>query len=221
MLDRADGDPAEALRASPTSACTPRRTAGAPRRAARARDVLLKVLAERNPDSASTSTASPALAEHDPPRARHDRRAATPCGRRPTLHDVGKVAIPDAILDKPGPLDEDEWAFMRRHTIIGERILHAAPALAAAAPLVRSRHERFDGTGYPDGLAGDDIPLGARIIAVCDAYDAMISDRPYRARDAQRGGARGAAPLRRHAVRPRGRRRLRRHGRAGGARAAA
>jgi HD-GYP domain-containing protein (c-di-GMP phosphodiesterase class II) len=88
--------------------------------------------------------------------------------------------VPDAILDKPGPLDEHEWAFMRRHTIIGERIMQAAPALSAAAPLVRSSHENFDGTGYPDRLAGDDIPLGARVIGVCDAYDAMVSDRPYR-----------------------------------------
>ncbi|MEA2609762.1 MAG: hypothetical protein QOJ75_2005, partial [Chloroflexota bacterium] len=78
------------------------------------------------------------------------------------LHDVGKVAIPDAILDKPGPLDDDEWAFMRRHTIIGERIVAAAPALATVAKLVRASHERYDGAGYPDGLAGEAIPLGAR-----------------------------------------------------------
>jgi two-component system, cell cycle response regulator len=81
------------------------------------------------------------------------------------LHDVGKVAIPDAILHKPGPLDEEEWAFVRRHTLIGERIIGAAPALAQAAKLVRSTHERFDGSGYPDGLAGEQIPLGSRIIA--------------------------------------------------------
>jgi two-component system cell cycle response regulator len=98
-----------------------------------------------------------------------------------SLHDVGKAAIPDAILNKPGSLDAQEWAFMHRHPVIGERILGAAPALAQAAKLVRSSHERVDGKGYPDGLAGDDIPLGARIIAVCDAYDAMTSDRPYRA----------------------------------------
>jgi diguanylate cyclase (GGDEF)-like protein len=96
------------------------------------------------------------------------------------LHDVGKTAIPAAILDKPGPLDEREWEFMRRHPLIGERIVLAAPALAAAAPLIRSSHERMDGGGYPDGLDGQDIPLGARIIAVCDAFDAMTSGRPYR-----------------------------------------
>ena len=93
------------------------------------------------------------------------------------LHDIGKAAVPDAILGKPGPLDDSDWEFMRRHTVIGERILQGAPALASSAPLVRSSHERHDGTGYPDGLAGDGVPLGARIIAVCDAYDAMLSTR--------------------------------------------
>ena len=96
------------------------------------------------------------------------------------LHDVGKAAIPAAILEKPGPLDEHEWEFMRRHPLIGERIVLAAPALASTAALIRSSHERIDGQGYPDGLAGDDIPVGSRIIAVCDAFDAMTSDRLYR-----------------------------------------
>ena len=99
-----------------------------------------------------------------------------------SLHDVGKVAIPDSILDKPGPLTDEEWDLMRTHTIVGERILSAAPALADAAGIVRSTHERYDGWGYPDGLAGDAIPLGARIIAVCDAFDAQVSPRPYRTR---------------------------------------
>jgi HD-GYP domain-containing protein (c-di-GMP phosphodiesterase class II) len=98
------------------------------------------------------------------------------------LHDIGKVAIPEAILNKPGPLSDEEWEFMRKHTLIGEKILSAAPALRAAARLVRSSHERYDGRGYPEGLAGDEIPLGARIVAVCDAYEAMTSDRPYRAK---------------------------------------
>jgi two-component system cell cycle response regulator len=90
------------------------------------------------------------------------------------------MAIPDAILDKPAPLDPAEWEFIRRHTIIGERIVAAAPALRPVATLVRSSHERWDGTGYPDHLRGEDIPLGARIVAVCDAFDAMIANRPYR-----------------------------------------
>jgi diguanylate cyclase (GGDEF)-like protein len=96
------------------------------------------------------------------------------------LHDIGKTAIPESILGKPGPLDESEWEFMRRHTLIGERIITAAPSLAHTASLVRSSHERIDGAGYPDRLAGTDIPLGSRIIAVCDAYDAMTVPRSYR-----------------------------------------
>ena len=95
------------------------------------------------------------------------------------LHDVGKIAIPDAILDKPGKLTDDEWALMREHTVIGERILTAAPALQDVAVIVRASHERFDGKGYPDGLAGDAIPLEARIINAADALCAMTSDRPY------------------------------------------
>ena len=97
------------------------------------------------------------------------------------LHDVGKIAIPDQLLAKPGPLDEHEWELIRRHTLIGQRILEAAPALRDVAPIVRASHERIDGRGYPDGLEGDGIPIGARIIAVSDAYDAMVSERPYRA----------------------------------------
>jgi HD-GYP domain-containing protein (c-di-GMP phosphodiesterase class II) len=95
------------------------------------------------------------------------------------LHDIGKVAVPETILHKPGPLDEDEWRLMRQHTIIGERILAAAPALRPVAALVRSSHERWDGTGYPDRISGHDIPLGARIISVCDAFDAMRQKRSY------------------------------------------
>jgi HD-GYP domain-containing protein (c-di-GMP phosphodiesterase class II) len=99
--------------------------------------------------------------------------------RAAELHDIGKIAIPDTILNKPGPLDDEEWAFMRRHTLIGESMLSAAPALHAAALIVRSSHERYDGAGYPDGLRGEQIPLASRIVFVCDAYHAMTSDRPY------------------------------------------
>ena len=98
------------------------------------------------------------------------------------LHDVGKAAIPAGILNKPEALNDNEWMFMRSHTTIGERIVAAAPALARIAPLVRATHERWDGTGYPDRLRGDEIPLSSRIVAVVDAYDAMTGDRPYRAR---------------------------------------
>jgi diguanylate cyclase (GGDEF)-like protein/putative nucleotidyltransferase with HDIG domain len=96
------------------------------------------------------------------------------------LHDIGKVAIPDAVLNKQGELDESEWEVMREHPVIGERILRAIPGLGGVARMVRHEHERFDGGGYPDGLRGDEIPIGARIILACDAYHAMTSDRPYR-----------------------------------------
>jgi diguanylate cyclase (GGDEF)-like protein len=101
--------------------------------------------------------------------------------RTAELHDIGKMAIPDAILQKPGPLDDHEWEFMRQHTILGERILSAAPSLGAIARLVRSTHERWDGKGYPDGLKGDETPFAARIVFVCDAYDAIVTERPYSA----------------------------------------
>jgi diguanylate cyclase (GGDEF)-like protein/putative nucleotidyltransferase with HDIG domain len=96
------------------------------------------------------------------------------------LHDIGKVAIPDDVLNKPGPLDDDEWKVMREHPVIGERILRAIPGMGPIARIVRHEHESFDGSGYPDGVSGDAIPIGARIILACDAYHAMTSDRPYR-----------------------------------------
>jgi diguanylate cyclase (GGDEF)-like protein/putative nucleotidyltransferase with HDIG domain len=96
------------------------------------------------------------------------------------LHDIGKVGIPDEILHKPRPLDEREWELMRQHPVIGERILRAIPGLGGVARIVRHEHERWDGEGYPDGLAGKETPIGSRIILACDAYHAMTSDRPYR-----------------------------------------
>ncbi|HEY6760308.1 MAG TPA: diguanylate cyclase [Baekduia sp.] len=96
------------------------------------------------------------------------------------LHDIGKVAIPDSILSKPGALNDEEWAVMHNHTVVGERILRAVPGLGPVARMVRHGHERYDGTGYPDGLRGEEIPLGSRILLACDAYDAMTSSRPYR-----------------------------------------
>jgi diguanylate cyclase (GGDEF)-like protein len=100
--------------------------------------------------------------------------------RAAQLHDIGKVGIPDAILNKPGRLNEAEWEFIHNHTILGERILDGAPALHTVARLVRAHHERWDGAGYPDRLCGEEIPLGARIVSVCDAYEAMTTERSYR-----------------------------------------
>jgi two-component system cell cycle response regulator len=142
-------------------------------------DVLLRALAERNPELRHHLSGVADLAEATALRLRLGHDEVGRIRHAAELHDVGKVAVPDAILTKPGPLDADEWAFIRRHTLIGERIVGAAPALTRVAALVRSSHERWDGTGYPDGLAGEDIPLGARIVAAADAFDAMTSPRPY------------------------------------------
>jgi HD-GYP domain-containing protein (c-di-GMP phosphodiesterase class II) len=97
------------------------------------------------------------------------------------LHDIGKVAVPSEILLKPGPLTDEEWVTMRSHAAIGGELVGRIDAFAHLAPAVRASHERWDGGGYPDGLAGEEIPLAARIIAVCDTYDAIVTDRPYRA----------------------------------------
>ncbi len=117
------------------------------------------------------------------------------------FHDIGKIAVPEAILNKRGPLTEAERDEIKRHTLVGERILAAVDFLEPVLPLVRHEHERWDGRGYPDGLAGNDIPLGARIILACDAYDAMTNDRPYRPGDDRAPGARRAPGRRGEPVR--------------------
>lgn len=142
--------------------------------------VLLRVLTERHPDLGEHVNSVTMLTEKVGRELGMDEEGRKALWQAAALHDIGKAAVPDAILHKPAPLDDDEWEYMRRHTLIGERILDGAPALTTASRLVRSSHERFDGKGYPDQLAGEDIPLGARIVAVCDAYDAMVSDRAYR-----------------------------------------
>jgi putative two-component system response regulator len=96
------------------------------------------------------------------------------------LHDLGKVGIPDSILYKPGKLTAEEWAIMRSHTIRGEEICRPLPSLRPVLPIIRHHHERWDGSGYPDGLRKEQIPLLARIIQVADIYDALISERPYK-----------------------------------------
>jgi diguanylate cyclase (GGDEF)-like protein len=142
-------------------------------------DALLQVITEQNAsldehvERVSEMAGMLAIAVGQPtPEVQRIRLAAK-------LHDIGKTAIPAAILDKPSPLNEREWEFMHRHPVIGARIVSAAPALADTAPLIHSSHERIDGLGYPDGLKGENIPIGSRIIAVCDAFEAMTSDRPY------------------------------------------
>ena len=144
------------------------------------REVLLSVLHERDADLRGHLSAVARLARAVgealglPDAELHDLTLTA------ELHDVGKLAIPDSILSKDGALTEDEWVFVHRHTVIGERILASAPALARISRLVRSTHERLDGRGYPDGLSGEQIPLLARIVSACDAFHAMIEERPYR-----------------------------------------
>jgi diguanylate cyclase (GGDEF)-like protein len=151
-----------------------------PSASSQSRNVLVQVLAERLPDLEEhlTGVAELAVAVGERLGLTDDRRQQL--FHAAQLHDVGKIAIPDAIISKPAALDDSEWAFMRQHTVIGQRIIDAAPALQGVGALVRSSHERWDGGGYPDGLKGEEIPLGARIVAVCDAFDAMVSERPYK-----------------------------------------
>ena len=152
--------------------------------------------ADRSPGRLSPDRISRLLTDRAPRMAAHHRAVAQMAAtvarrigldgeqlhaviRAAELHDVGKIAVPDEILNKPGALTEPELEVMRRHAVVGEEILTGFESAAVAA-LVRSSHERWDGSGYPDGLRGEAIPLGARIIAICDAYDAMTNERPYR-----------------------------------------
>jgi two-component system, cell cycle response regulator len=153
---------------------------------AQARDVLMQLLSERTPGLHTHVTGVGALAIAVAAKFGLGAEQLDELQRAAELHDIGKLAIPDEILQKPGPLDDEEWRFMRQHSVIGERILSAAPALRPVARLVRASHERWDGKGYPDGLLGEKIPLGARIVAACDGFDAITSDRCYQsARSAQ------------------------------------
>ncbi|MGA2926171.1 MAG: diguanylate cyclase [Solirubrobacteraceae bacterium] len=145
-----------------------------------AHDVLIHILQAKQHGLPDHSSGVAALAVRLGRRLGVDAEQIDELGRAAALHDIGKVGIPDAILWKPGPLDAAEWEFIHQHTILGERILSAAPALRPVAAIVRASHERWDGMGYPDRLRGDQIPLAARIIAVCDAYDAIITNRCYR-----------------------------------------
>jgi two-component system, cell cycle response regulator len=145
-----------------------------------ARAALRQVLDEAEPELGRRGQSVAELATAMGRRLGMDAEGLDELARAAELHDIGKVAIPDEILHKPGPLTDKEWRLVREHSVIGERIISAAPALASVGRIVRSTHERWDGRGYPDGLAGEEIPLAARLIAVCDAYDAMTSGRPYR-----------------------------------------
>jgi diguanylate cyclase (GGDEF)-like protein len=148
----------------------------------RPHEVLLQAISEREPSLLDHSRAVADLAVDVGRRLRLGERELEDLRVAAELHDVGKLAIPDAILEKPGPLSADEWAFVQRHTIVGERIVAASPALREVAGVIRASHERWDGKGYVDRLAGEEIPLASRIIFACDAFEAMTAERPYRAR---------------------------------------
>jgi two-component system cell cycle response regulator len=155
------------------------KNAGRPPAAHQSAGVLIAVVAERAPKLASHVQAVCELACAAAEELGVSGSELEALRHAAALHDIGKMAIPESILDTPGALSDDEWDLIRRHTLIGERILAAAPALERSARLVRWSHERIDGTGYPDGLAAADIPLGSRIILVADAFDAMVSERSY------------------------------------------
>ncbi|MGZ4327728.1 MAG: bifunctional diguanylate cyclase/phosphohydrolase [Solirubrobacteraceae bacterium] len=147
---------------------------------AQAGEVLLRTMRAKQPELDEHSNNVAELATKVACRLGVVGDALEEISRAAQLHDIGKVAIPDKILNKPTSLNHSDWQCIHNHTILGESILDGAPALRGVARLVRASHERWDGSGYPDNLRGEDIPLGARIVSVCDAYEAMTSQRPYR-----------------------------------------
>ena len=142
-------------------------------------DLLLAALAQRDPELGAHSCDVGAAAAIAARRLGLSGECVAQVRLAAELHDVGKLAIPERILAKPGPLDAGEWEIMHMHTEIGAQMIAAMPAMAPISALVLASHERHDGCGYPYGLRGDQIPLGARIIAACDAYDAMTTQRVY------------------------------------------
>ena len=178
VLPREAKDATEALRIADQRMYA-QKNAGRTSATRQSKAVLVRALSERNPELFTDLEGVAELAEATARRLGLGEEEAEQISHAAELHDIGKVAIPDAILSKPGTLDPREWEFIRRHTLIGERIIAAAPALGVVAKLVRSSHERWDGTGYPDRLPGQEIPLGARVVGVADAFNAMTSERPY------------------------------------------
>ncbi len=178
-LDAGSVDPVEALRLADGRMYAAKR-AGRPTAAESIHRVLLSVMDEHDGALHDHVVEVAELAVEVGRRLDLDVEDLSQLRRAAALHDIGKVAIPDAILHAPRRLTAEEWGYMCQHTVIGARIVGAAPQMAAVATIVRSSHERFDGEGYPDGLAGEDIPLGARIVAVCDSFEAMTAQRAYR-----------------------------------------
>ena len=180
LIPEEAAEPAEALRVADQRLYAQKHSSELARN--RPHEVLLQALSERQPGllTHSRSVALLSLEVGDLLALPEDERSMLRIAAE--LHDVGKLAIPDAILLKPEPLTEEEREFIRGHTVVGQRIVAATPALQSVGRIVRASHEHWDGRGYPDGLRGDRIPLAARIIAVCDAFTAMTSERPYGAK---------------------------------------
>jgi diguanylate cyclase (GGDEF)-like protein len=171
-------DPAEAMRLADQSMYEQKSSCRMPADAQTA-SALLRVIEERDPDLTGRLARTGEIAAQVACRLGLSAADQAQVRQAGQLHDIGKVAVPDSILHHRGPLQPADWAFLQQCPTIGERITGAAPALAPLAPLIRASRERFDGTGYPDRLSGDEIPLGARIIAACSAVVAMTSYRPY------------------------------------------
>ncbi len=149
-------------------------------RAPDAVNALMASLAAKDPTTASHATRCSSYVAKLAAELDLDARQTSIIRLASLLHDIGKLAVPDRLLFKPGPLDEEEWAEMKGHTTAAVDILSSVPSISDIIPTVLHHHEQFDGSGYPDGLAGEDIPLGSRILLVTDAFDAMTTDRPYR-----------------------------------------
>jgi diguanylate cyclase (GGDEF)-like protein len=179
LLPTETSDPTEALRTADQRMYARKGFSrlSAPRQAT---DVLMQMTAERNAELGQHVTSVTELSASVARNLGLSTEQIDNVKRASALHDIGKLAIPEDILEKPTPLTAEEWEFVRQHTVIGERILAAAPSLAGCAKIVRSSHENWDGTGYPDRLEGEQIALEARIIAACDAFEAMTTTRPYR-----------------------------------------
>jgi diguanylate cyclase (GGDEF)-like protein len=146
----------------------------------RPHEVLLQALYERDPELKGHTNTVAALSVEIGRRLGLAGAELEELDLAAQLHDIGKIAVPDDVLHKPGPLSDSDWSLIRQHTMVGQRILSASPALRRVGEIVRATHERWDGTGYPDELVAEQIPLAARVIAVCDAFDAMTSTRAYR-----------------------------------------
>ncbi|MEO8091903.1 MAG: HD domain-containing phosphohydrolase [bacterium] len=172
-------EPSEALRLADQRMYASKTSGGRASAGRQTTDVLVRMLAERHPEIGDHLSEVAALSDLVGQELGLDESERSSVVQAASLLDIGKVAIPESVLSRPGPLDEDESRLVRQHTLIGERILAAAPALIRASKLVRWSHERMDGEGYPDGIPGERIPIGSQIVAVCDAYEAMTSERPH------------------------------------------